>query len=41
MVQLFEVTKNVLYERALNDKEFASMLNATVSHEMRGPINSI
>ena len=41
MIQLVDISKNVQYDEAIQQKQFASMLNATVSHEMRGPIGSI
>lgn len=41
LIQLIDMTKSQMYDQALLDKEFAGMINATVSHEMRGPINSI
>ena len=41
MVQIIDISKTVMYDKAEKQKNFASMLNATVSHEMRGPIGSI
>ena len=41
MVQFIDISKTVQYDEAVQQKQFASMLNATVSHEMRGPICSI
>ena len=41
MIQLIDISEHKKCEKAIADKEFASMINATVSHEMRGPINSI
>jgi hypothetical protein len=41
MIQFIDISKTVQYDEAVQQKQFASMLNATVSHEMRGPICSI
>jgi signal transduction histidine kinase len=41
MIQLIDISKTVQYDEAVQQRQFASMLNATVSHEMRGPISSI
>lgn len=41
MIQFIDISKNVQYDDAIQQKQFAAMINATVSHEMRGPIGSI
>lgn len=41
MIQFIDITASQLYDDALRKKNFAQMLNATVSHEMRTPINAI
>lgn len=41
MIQFIEISKTLLYDEAVQEKNFASMLNATVSHELRSPISSI
>lgn len=41
MIQFIDISKTVQYDEAVQQKQFASMLNATVSHEMRGPISSM
>ena len=32
---------DILYERTKGEKKLLTIINATVSHEMRNPINSI
>ena len=41
MIQMVDIPKTVMYDKAIQQKNFLSMLNATVSHELRGPIASI
>ena len=41
MIQFVDISKTLMYDLAVQQKNFASMLNATVSHELRGPISSI
>ena len=41
MIQFIDISKNVQYDDAIQQKQFAAMINETVSHEMRGPIGSI
>ena len=41
MIKIIDVSKNVQYERAQGEKKLLTVINATVSHEMRNPINSI
>ena len=41
MIQFVDISKTVMYDKAIYQKNLASMLNATVSHELRGPIGSI
>ena len=41
MIKIIDVSKNVQYERAQSEKKLLTVINATVSHEMRNPINSI
>ena len=36
-----DVSQKVLYEMAVGEKRLFSLINATVSHEMRNPTNSI
>lgn len=38
---MIDVTKEVLYNKANGEKKLLALINATVSHEMRNPINSI
>jgi signal transduction histidine kinase len=41
MIQFVDISQTLMYVMAVDQKNFSSMLNATVSHEMRGPISSI
>ena len=41
VIQLIDVSQKIMYEMALGEKRLFSLLNATVSHEMRNPTNSI
>lgn len=41
MIQFVDISHGQRYDDLVRKKNFATMLNATVSHEMRTPINSI
>jgi signal transduction histidine kinase len=41
MIQMFDVTGQVLYDDQKTINQFLNLINATVSHEMRNPLNSI
>ena len=41
MIQIVDVTHHILYTEYKAKIEFTSMINATVSHELRNPLNSI
>ena len=41
VIQLIDVSQKIMYEMALGEKRLFSLLNATVSHEMRNPTNAI
>ena len=41
MVQLVEITDSILFNETRERNELLSMINATVSHEMRNPLNAI
>mmetsp|Transcript_4666 Transcript_4666/g.7064 ORF Transcript_4666/g.7064 Transcript_4666/m.7064 type:complete len:208 (+) Transcript_4666:171-794(+) len=41
MIKIVDVSQNLLYDKVSAQNEFLSLINATVSHEMRNPINSI
>mmetsp|Transcript_13766 Transcript_13766/g.23487 ORF Transcript_13766/g.23487 Transcript_13766/m.23487 type:complete len:84 (+) Transcript_13766:3-254(+) len=40
-MQLNDISKSVLYDQAKAQSELLALINATVSHEMRNPLNSI
>lgn len=35
------MSNHIMYERAKGDQKLLTLINATVSHEMRNPINAI
>ena len=41
MLKIIDVSTDILYERTCIEKKLLTVINATVSHEMRNPINSI
>ena len=41
LIQMIDQTKNIMYQDSRNKNQFLQMINATVSHEMRTPLNSI
>jgi len=41
IVQINDVSAHVMFNIAQGEKQLLSLINATVSHEMRNPINSI
>jgi len=41
MVQIIDISANILYDMQKADNKFLSLINACVSHELRNPLNSI
>ena len=41
VIQLIDISQKIMYEMAVGEKRLFSLINATVSHEMRNPTNSI
>ena len=41
VIQLIDISNQILYEMANGEKRLYTLINATVSHEMRNPTNSI
>ena len=41
MLQIIDVSSDIMYDVAQGEKKLLSLINATVSHEMRNPVNSI
>ena len=41
MIQINDVSKEILYAKEKTHNELLNLINATVSHEMRNPLNSI
>ena len=40
-MQITDVSEKILLEMSIGEKRLQSLINATVSHEMRNPLNSI
>jgi signal transduction histidine kinase len=41
MIQIIDVSKDIIYDKEKAHTELLNLINATVSHEMRNPLNSI
>jgi len=41
MIQISDISSKMMYDFAQADKKLLGLMNATVSHEMRNPTNSI
>jgi hypothetical protein len=41
MLQIVNVSGHILYNIVTGEKKLLQLINATVSHEMRNPVNSI
>ncbi len=41
MIQIIDISDSILYDKSKAQNEFLSVINATVSHELRNPLNSI
>ena len=41
LIQIIDISGQIMYDIATGEKKFLQLINATVSHEMRNPINSI
>ena len=41
MLQIIDISSSILYDKSKTQNQFLSIINATVSHEMRNPMNSI
>ena len=41
MLQLLNVSKDILYDREKTHSDLLMLINATVSHELRNPLNSL
>ena len=41
MIQLIDISQSILYEEIFAEREFLAITNATVSHELRNPLQSI
>ena len=41
VIQILDVSAKILFNQAAGEKKLLTLVNATVSHEMRTPINSI
>lgn len=41
VLQIIDISSEVMYNIANGEKKLLALINATVSHEMRNPLNSI
>jgi signal transduction histidine kinase len=41
MLQVTNITHQIMYEQVQKENQFLAMANATVSHELRTPLQSI
>ena len=41
MLQIIDISANILYDKAKAINQFQGLINACVSHELRNPLNSI
>jgi len=41
ILQIIDISDQIMYRIASKEKNLLSIINATVSHEMRNPLNSI
>ena len=41
MIKLYNVSKDILYDREKTHSDLLMLINATVSHELRNPLNSL
>ena len=41
VLQIIDISKDIMYTVANGEKKLMALINATVSHEMRNPLNSI
>ena len=41
VLQIIDISQKILYEMAVGEKRLLTLINATVSHDMRNPTNSI
>lgn len=41
LIQIIDVSHKILYDESKAEKHFLSLINATVSHELRNPLNSL
>ena len=41
MICFIDISQKILYDTSKAEGEFLSLINSTISHEMRNPLNSI
>ena len=41
VLQMIDVSSKMLYNEVKAEQEFVTMINATISHELRNPLNSL
>ena len=41
MIQIIDISSTIWFDQSKEEKDLLSLINATVSHELRNPLNSI
>ena len=41
MLKIHDISKSIMFDQMASEKQLYEIINATVSHEMRNPINSV
>ena len=41
MICFVDISQKILYDSSKAEKELLSLINSTISHEMRNPLNSV
>jgi signal transduction histidine kinase len=41
VLQIIDISSEIMYDISEGEKKLMALINATVSHEMRNPVNSI
>ena len=41
IIQLIDISPKIFYDELKAEEEFTAIINSTISHEMRNPLNSI
>ena len=41
MIQIIDISQKILYDELQAEKSLLTLINATISHELRNPLNSL